>query len=181
MSQTLEIFNPKADQLLAVEDIEQLASNFTCSDLSTPTESPFQKGGSKMGWKYANSFFEGRYQEYMSNISKPEASRQSCSRISPYLSWGNLSIRQVFQVAQVVKQKTNDKRHINAFISRLRWQAHFIQKFEMEHTMENASVNKGYHKLKKKLSENFKDRLVTLKTNQETKFNQLLIQVMMLG
>ena len=155
MNQPLEVFEPNADQLLAVEDIEQLESKFTGTDLSTPDDTPFQKGGSKMGWKYANSFFEGRYQEYMFNISKPEASRQSCSRISPYLSWGNLSIRQVFQAVQEVKQKSNDKRHIGAFMSRLRWQAHFIQKFEMEHTMENASVNKGYHKLKKKISESY--------------------------
>jgi len=31
----------------------------------------------------------------------------------------------------------------------LRWQAHFIQKFEMEDTMEFKSVNKGYHNLNK--------------------------------
>ncbi len=155
MNKPLEVFNPTLDQLLAVEEIEQLVSKFTGTDLSTPDDTPFQKGGSTMGWKYANSFFEGRYQEYMFNISKPEASRQSCSRISPYLSWGNLSIRQVFQAAQEVKQKSIEKRHIGAFMSRLRWQAHFIQKFEMEHTMENASVNKGYHKLKKKISDSY--------------------------
>jgi deoxyribodipyrimidine photo-lyase len=34
----------------------------------------------------------------------------------------------------------------------MRWQAHFIQKFEMEHTMENESVNKGFQKLKKEIS-----------------------------
>jgi deoxyribodipyrimidine photo-lyase len=40
-------------------------------------------------------------------------------------------------------------------MSRLRWQAHFIQKFEMEHTMEEASINKGFHKLKKSISQEY--------------------------
>ncbi|WP_198658946.1 cryptochrome/deoxyribodipyrimidine photo-lyase family protein [Winogradskyella tangerina] len=155
MNQDLEVFQPNDLQLLQLEDIEDLENVLTVTDLETPSESKFQKGGSTTGWKYANSFLESRHEVYMFNISKPEESRSSCSRISPYIAWGNLSIRQVFQKAQEVKSNTNDKRHISAFISRLRWQAHFIQKFEMEHTMENASVNKGYHKLKKSISEDY--------------------------
>ena len=155
MQQELEIFQPKDQQLLTFEDIEALENVFTVTDLKTPSETQFQKGGSSTGWKYANSFLESRHEDYMFNISKPEESRSSCSRISPYIAWGNLSIRQVFQKAQAAKDQSKDKRHIGAFISRLRWQAHFIQKFEMEHTMENASVNKGYHKLKKSISEDY--------------------------
>ena len=155
MNQDLEVFQPLENQLLSFDAIHQLESVITTADLNTPTETPFQKGGSKMGWKYANSFFENRHEEYMFNISKPEASRTSCSRLSPYISWGNMSIRQVFQKGKALKTESKDKRHIGAFLSRLRWQAHFIQKFEMEHTMENASVNKGYHKLKKSISENY--------------------------
>ena len=111
---------------------------FNVTNLSTPSNANFQKGGSTMAWKYANSFFESRHSDYMFNISKPEASRTSCSRLSPYIAWGNISIRQVFQKGQELKHKTKEKQHIGAFISRLRWQAHFIQKFEMEHTMENS-------------------------------------------
>jgi len=59
-------------------------------------------------------------------------------------------------MGQNAKTKTN-KKHIGAFLSRLRWQAHFIQKFEMEHTMENASVNKGYHRLKKSISKKYQE------------------------
>jgi len=155
MHQKLEVFNPKPNQLLQNEEIETLEKVFTIADLETPSNTKFQKGGSSTGWKYANSFLESRHEDYMFNISKPEASRTSCSRISPYIAWGNLSIRQVFQKAQNIKLNAKDKRHIGAFISRLRWQAHFIQKFEMEHTMESASVNKGYHKLKKSISESY--------------------------
>ena len=152
MSQPLVVFSPKDKQLLSLEEISILESVLTVTDLDTPEDTKFQKGGSSTAWKYANSFFESRYKDYMFNISKPEASRSSCSRLSPYIAWGNVSIRQVFQEGQKIKSASKDKRNIGAFLSRLRWQAHFIQKFEMEHTMENASVNKGYHKLKKSIS-----------------------------
>ncbi|WOC40581.1 FAD-binding domain-containing protein [Polaribacter sp. HL-MS24] len=55
-----------------------------------------------------------------------------------------------------MKSDKENNKHLGAFISRLRWQAHFIQKFEMEHTMEESSINKGYHKLKKSISETYK-------------------------
>jgi len=155
MDQDLESFQPKEDQLLNLSEIKIIENVVAVTDLETPKEAIFQKGGSTTGWKYADSFFESRHTDYMFNISKPEASRSSCSRISPYIAWGNLSIRQVFQKGQAVKGQTKDKRHIGAFLSRLRWQAHFIQKFEMEHTMEEASVNKGYHKLKKSVSDEY--------------------------
>ena len=164
MYKDLEVFLPKDNQLATLSEIETLESVFTVTDLETPEQKRFQKGGTTIGLKYANSFFENRHKDYMFNISKPEASRSSCSRISPYIAWGNLSIRQVFQKAKTVKANTKDKRHIGAFISRLRWQAHFIQKFEMEHTMEEASVNKGYHKLKKSISENYQKAWFTGQT-----------------
>ena len=157
MHQDLEVFAPREGQLLHISEIETLESIFTVTNLETPKNTKFQKGGTTMGWRYANSFFESRHKDYMYNISKPEASRTSSSRISPYIAWGNLSVREVFQKGQDLKNNTKDRRHIGAFLSRLRWQAHFIQKFEMEHTMEQASVNKGYHKLKKSISKTYQN------------------------
>lgn len=148
-------FNPNQNQLLTRAEIEELETLFTIPDLKTKIDSPFQKGGTTMANKYANSFFKSRHLEYMYNISKPQASRESCSRLSPYIAWGNVSVREIYQKAQNKKKHSKNKRHLSAFASRLRWQAHFIQKFEMEHTMEKASVNKGYHKLKKHISESY--------------------------
>ncbi|GAB5400549.1 MAG: deoxyribodipyrimidine photo-lyase [Aureisphaera sp.] len=152
MAQPVINFNPTADQLINNDEIKAIASHFSIPPMETPHNSPFQKGGTTQGLKYARSFFRERHNEYMYHISRPEASRRSCSRLSPYLAWGNLSVREVFQQGLLLKRKSSQKRHLGAFLSRLRWQAHFIQKFEMEHTMEKASVNKGYHKLKKQIS-----------------------------
>jgi deoxyribodipyrimidine photo-lyase len=142
-------FNSK--NFISIEEITNLEKYFHIVNLETPKHKYFQKGGTKTAWRYADTFFQKRHEKYMYNISKPSLARESCSRLSPYIAWGNVSIRQIFQEALKHKTEAN-KRHLGAFISRLRWQAHFIQKFEMEHTMENASINKGYQKLKKSIS-----------------------------
>lgn len=145
-------FKPTDNQLMTIEDVERLETLFQTPDLVTSDDTPFQKGGRSMGLKYLDSFLEGRYENYMFHISKPELARKACSRISPYIAWGNLSIREVYHRAYHLKKTSHNIKQLEAFMSRLRWQSHFIQKFEMEHTMEEASINKGYHKLKKELS-----------------------------
>ncbi|CAL2063946.1 deoxyribodipyrimidine photo-lyase [Tenacibaculum sp. 190524A05c] len=155
MYQPLIEFEAKPEDFITLSEINSLSEYFHTTDLKTENSSNFQEGGRTVAWKYADSFFNNRYENYMFHISKPEASRSSCSRLSPYIAWGNVSIREVFQKAKEVKQNAKGERHLGAFISRLRWQAHFIQKFEMECTMENASVNKGYHKLKKSISKSY--------------------------
>ncbi|WP_289045283.1 FAD-binding domain-containing protein [uncultured Olleya sp.] len=145
-------FQPKPSQLLTINQIETLEDNLNTVSVTTKYSKIFQKGGTTTGLKYMKSFYNGRYHNYMYHISKPLDARTGCSRLSPYIAWGNLSIKQVINGASdVVKHKTH-KRHLNAFVSRLRWQAHFIQKFEMEHQMEFKSVNKGYHQLNKPIN-----------------------------
>ena len=148
-------FTPKENQLLTIDDIKILEANFKLPNLKTNSNSPFQKGGRTMGLRYLKTFFKERYPSYMFHISKPEQARRSCSRISPYIAWGNLSIREVYHQAYHLKNISNHKKALDAFMSRLRWQAHFIQKFEMEHTMEEASINKGFSKLKKRISKTY--------------------------
>jgi len=149
MMQKFHTFYPKSNQLLNEATIASLERNFKTVTLQTPESKIFQKGGTTTGLKYMHSFFEERYVNYMFHISKPTEARTGCSRISPYIAWGNLSIKQVIHNAIALKKYSKHKRHLNAFISRLRWQAHFIQKFEMEHQMEFNSINKGYLKLNK--------------------------------
>jgi deoxyribodipyrimidine photo-lyase len=149
-------FRPKTNQLLSITAIKDLETYFSLPSLETPLSKNFQKGGRTTGLKYLDSFFAKRYPNYMFNISKPNLARTSCSRISPYIAWGNLSVREVYHQAYHLKETSKHKKALEAFMSRLRWQTHFIQKFEMEHTMEEASINKGFHKLKKNISENYR-------------------------
>lgn len=155
MSQPLLPFAPKAGQLFTTEEIQKLATSFHAPNLDTNPDTLFQKGGTTMAMKYMITFFKDRGKNYSYHISKPLLSRTSCSRLSPYLAWGNLSVRQVWKEATRCIQQKIYKKHMEAFRSRLRWQAHFIQKFEMEDEMEFLSINKGYHKLKKQVSEQY--------------------------
>jgi deoxyribodipyrimidine photo-lyase len=57
----------------------------------------FQPGGETFAWMYMNSFLKKRHKGYTKNISSPIYSRISCSRLSPYITYGNLSSKQVYQ------------------------------------------------------------------------------------
>jgi deoxyribodipyrimidine photo-lyase len=122
---------------------------------SSSTDQIRQKGGTKQGLAYLNSFISSRHKSYQNSISKPELSRKACSRLSPYISWGNLSVRYVWQTAEQAKRNGASRFQLQAFTSRLRWQAHFIQKFEMEDRMEFESINKGYAALEKSPNESY--------------------------
>ena len=111
--------------------------------------SNFQEGGSSIGRKYMKSFLTERVANYSKSISKPEESRKGCSRLSPYLAWGNLSLREVHQARLEVKEKYGFKRQSSNFGSRLQWHDHFVQKFEMEDSYEFENINRGYDLLEK--------------------------------
>ena len=115
----------------------------------------FQPGGTTAGRKYLRSFLLDRGKGYRKHISKPEAARSSCARISPYLAWGNLSLREVWQALQSAKPDSHFKRDLSAFGNRLRWRSHFIQKLETEPSIELINVNPGYNQLEKPIRETF--------------------------
>ena len=114
----------------------------------------FQPAGEKNAFLYLNSFLQIRGKNYQRNISKPTESRTSCSRISPFISWGNLSIRQVFQYINRHPNTKNHKKAFSAMLTRLHWHCHFIQKFEMECKYETHCINAGYELLKRSLNDN---------------------------
>ena len=157
------IFDSKEENFLHKESIEILETRLEKINLETISDTIFQKGGTKTADKYLKSFFKERYHNYSFHISKPLLARKSCSRLSPYIAWGNISTRQVLQKAATFRLDCKDKKQIDSFVSRLTWQAHFIQKFEMEEIMEFESVNKGFHSLKKKVDENY---ILAWKTGQ---------------
>ena len=107
----------------------------------------FQPAGEDFAWKYLHSFVSERGKNYSKHISKPLESRVSCGRISPYLSWGNISIKQAYQfVTESTKNKGNKFPYQN-FLTRLKWHCHFIQKFEVECSYETQCINAGYELL----------------------------------
>jgi deoxyribodipyrimidine photo-lyase len=142
-------------------DLEEIEKHFKIQSIKTNINTPFQKGGTPTGMRYLDSFLKERVENYSKHISKPELGRKGCSRLSPYIAWGNLSIRQVYTAAWETRKNSKSKRQIDNFTSRLRWQAHFIQKFEMESEMEFIAVNKGYRQLKQVVNEKYHKAWIT--------------------
>tara|TARA_B100000575_G_scaffold291206_1_gene296538 strand:- start:301 stop:1800 length:1500 start_codon:yes stop_codon:yes gene_type:complete len=89
------------------------------------------KGGRNEGIKRLNYFFKNKIDLYRTDISSPEKSFHSCSRLSPYISWGCLSMREILK-----KASSCDSRNTKMFSSRLTWHCHFIQKLETEPELE---------------------------------------------
>ncbi len=111
-------------------------------------------GGERAGWAALESFLEVRGVNYRADMASPVQGWRSCSRISPHLTWGNLSIRQVhhrlgqqFEVLRRAPAPSVDprwKNSLTSFRSRLFWHCHFIQKLEDEPELEFRNMNPGF-------------------------------------
>ena len=122
------------------------------SEITTRNKN-FQEGGEYWAWRYLENFLKERHVNYSKHISKPLLSRKGCSRLSPYLAYGNISMRMVFQFTKQHYPTSPNKRALSNFISRLHWHCHFIQKFESESRYEFENINRAYHSLIKPKNE----------------------------
>lgn len=108
----------------------------------------------KPGIKHAEmalkTFVSEKIDDYFKYISMPDKSRYHCSRLSQYISWGNLSVRQIYQYTYAHKRYVKNKKSADQFLARLKWHCHFIQKLEMEPEMEWKNQNKIYDDIRKK-------------------------------
>ena len=101
------------------------------------------KGGRKQGLNRLDDFLKFKIDNYQYSLSSPLKAFDGCSRLSPYLTWGCLSIREVVQAIR--KTKKNGSRAID---SRLHWHCHFIQKLEDEPEIEFKNMHSSYNKLR---------------------------------
>lgn len=115
----------------------------------------FQEGGENLAWRYLENFIKERYVNYNKHISKPLLSRTGCSRLSPYLAYGNISMRMVYQFTKQHYNSSVNKRALSSFISRLHWHCHFIQKFENECRYEIENINRAYNSIVKPKNEEY--------------------------
>jgi deoxyribodipyrimidine photo-lyase len=135
------------------EDVLQVLKGKGLPEEITSRNKNFQQGGEQLAWRYLDSFVKERYVNYSKHISKPALSRKGCSRLSPYLTYGNISMRMIYQYTNQHYENSKNKRAILNFVSRLHWHCHFIQKFEDECRMEFENVNSAYDMLIKPKNE----------------------------
>ena len=112
-----------------------------------------QRGGRGLALAYLQSFSDTRSASYRGGISSPLSAPDACSRLSAYLAWGCISMREVVQhtrqcLAQLPPHASRHRAGLNAFASRLYWHCHFIQKLESEPELEWHNMHRGYDGLR---------------------------------
>lgn len=115
----------------------------------------FQRGGETQAQRRLEHFLRELVPQYFGHISSPSRSQYYCSRLSPYISWGNLSLRQIYQEIDKVRPHCQNLKSLNQFQVRTKWHCHFIQKFEMEISLENANQNTAYDQFRTKKNKKF--------------------------
>ena len=129
-----------------------------------------QKGGRQEGLNVLNSFIDHRSQKYRGGISSPLSAPTACSRISPYLALGCVSLREIvkatqLKLLQLPLHETKQRLGLNAFVSRLYWHCHFIQKLESEPAIEHQNMHRGYNGFREKdFNQAHFDALITART-----------------
>ncbi|MGQ8363667.1 deoxyribodipyrimidine photo-lyase/cryptochrome family protein [Glaciecola sp. 1036] len=136
--------DPDLQQAQWVEHQAINIERFTTPQSWTEKNPVFQYGGEQAAWHTMRDFYKERGRSYFGNIGNPSIARSSCSRLSPYLAWGNLSIKQVWQYSLQHNDRKGWQKSISAFQDRLQWRCHFIQKFESECEMQSRPLNKAY-------------------------------------
>ena len=91
-----------------------------------PTKSNIPDGGRGPGVRKLRAFVES-IEAYPGNISAPTDARTGTSQLSPYLRFGSLSVREVYQYVQ---ENAPDGAGKEMFVARLFWNKHYHQKLE---------------------------------------------------
>lgn len=117
-----------------------------------------QVGGESNGNQTLDSFLTVRGLNYRKGMSSPVTAVENCSRLSPYLAWGCMSIKSVYQRLTARQQEIReaptgsfDARwlgSLTAFSSRLAWHCHFMQKLEDEPELEFQNISRVYDGLR---------------------------------
>ena len=95
-------------------------------------------------------FLTEKVENYFKNISYPDKSRYHCSLLSANISWGNISIREIYQACKERRNQVKNKMSIDQFMARLKWHCHFIQKLEMEPRIEFENLNPSFNNIRQK-------------------------------
>ncbi|WP_374337864.1 deoxyribodipyrimidine photo-lyase/cryptochrome family protein [Methyloversatilis sp.] len=117
-----------------------------------------QRAGRAHAQEALAHFLTQRLLQYRQGMSSPLSGAHDCSRLSPHLSHGTLSLREV--VHAVWRERTHwfaqpagvharaALAGLKSFESRLHWHCHFIQKLESEPEIERRAVNRLYDGLR---------------------------------
>ena len=141
----LKLISKYGDSKIPAKDTSFIKNNF---------DGEVQKGGRSEALRIIESFLKIRGQSYLFNLSAPGKSEKFCSRISPHLTWGTISMKELLKLVEDRKvnlsaeEAKSWKRNLTAFRSRLSWRCHFIQKIEDKPSIEYKCMHSFYESLR---------------------------------
>ncbi|MEO0480819.1 MAG: deoxyribodipyrimidine photo-lyase [Planctomycetota bacterium] len=143
---------PDPGAIPSLEDLGVAPTPRTPSHSKADVQTP----GEAAGALTLESFLSTRSVNYRADMSTPVAGWEGCSRLSPHLAWGNLSMRRIQHETRARSAELKAQRadgldfpktwlpSLSSFQSRLRWHCHFMQKLEDQPDLESVEMNRAY-------------------------------------
>jgi len=116
-----------------------------------------QTGGRIAGLDTLESFLFRRGKPYRAAMATPVRAFDACSRLSPHLAFGTLSLREVTQATWARQRELKDleiagrstwQAAMRSFSGRLHWHCHFMQKLEDAPRLEFDNLHQAYDGLR---------------------------------
>ena len=115
-----------------------------------------QNGGRGRALSLLESFLLTRSENYQSEMSSPITGQISCSRLSPHIAYGTISLREInFRLEKILKNDLSiqNRKSLKSFKSRLAWHCHFIQKIYDDPDIEKNNMNRAYDSIRQDYDE----------------------------
>ncbi len=115
-----------------------------------------KRGGESLARAELASFLDVRGVNYRQDMSSPVAGWTGCSRLSPYIAFGAISMRTVFAATSAREAEIRARRKagetldarwvgsLSSFRGRLHWHCHFMQKLEDQPSLEFVNQTRAF-------------------------------------
>ena len=114
-------------------------------------------GGESKAMDVLDSFISHRGLKYYKEMSSPNSAYESCSRISPYLTNGCISMKQIVNTVKDGDKNKILKSSTRSFLARCHWHCHFMQKLESEPQIETNCFHPSFDNLRNNFNEAYFD------------------------
>lgn len=128
--------------------------------LAAARKAEAKRGGATFAEAELASFLRVRGVNYRQDMSSPVAGWLGCSRLSPYIAFGAISMRAVYLATRAREADVRERRSagesidarwagsLSSFRGRLHWHCHFMQKLEDQPSLEFVNQARAFDGLR---------------------------------
>jgi deoxyribodipyrimidine photo-lyase len=153
-------FAPAPPRIVTAElrhEARRTLADLSVADRRKPEALP---GGESHATRMLESFLGERGVDYRRAMSSPVTAFDACSRLSPYLAYGAISLKRVYQATLARERELREVRaagatidarwlgSLSSYVGRLHWHCHFMQKLEDQPSLEFTNQARAYDGLR---------------------------------